>query len=202
MALWLFRWPQFCLSFLSALYNLTWNKFFYNITLISAFKSRLKSRECCTFFDFTEFLQHKIKSRCKNNSTFRIFTTWHSWNGLRRLWKRCDVVKIMASLIFLQHRHDARIAFWRGAWFGPGTTVKVRGPLLDFPVFLNIMEKFKKLRHIEIPCGIWYTLFISNDRNGAVNWRTIRRNNGLRKKKFWWRSVMTVLRNTDSTEQA
>ena len=86
------------------------------------------------FYDFSEFLQHKIKSRCKNNWTFRIFTTWHSWNGLRRLWTRCDVVKTPAFLIFVQHRSGAlwssvKISasdFDRCPWFPSGTTIKAR----------------------------------------------------------------------------
>ena len=48
----------------------------------------------------------------------------------------------------------------------------------------NSLYEILNMNHIEIPYGIWYTLFISNDRNGVVNWRTIRRNNGMRKKKL------------------
>ena len=36
------------------------NEFFYNITPTSAYKPQMKSCECCTFFDFAEFIQHDI----------------------------------------------------------------------------------------------------------------------------------------------
>ena len=48
---------------------------------------------------------------------------------------------------------------------------------------------------------IYGILYIANDRNETANWRIIQRNNGMRNKQLSWRSVMTVLRNTDSTGQ-
>lgn len=89
-------------------------RIFYNMTLTSAFKAKLKSRECCTFFWSAEFLQHKIKkikSCCKNNSNLGFFTTLRTQGGSQKLWERCDVVKITASLIFVQHWADKNNKF-------------------------------------------------------------------------------------------
>lgn len=44
---------------------------------------------------------------------------------------------------------------------------------------------------------IYGILFISNDRNEVMSWRTIRKSSGMRKRKFSWRSVLTALPNTD-----
>lgn len=39
------------------------------------------------------------------------FTTLRTQGGLQKLWERCDVVKITASLIFVQHRADKNNKF-------------------------------------------------------------------------------------------
>lgn len=39
------------------------------------------------------------------------FTTLRPQGGLHKLWERCDVVKITASLIFVQHRADKNNKF-------------------------------------------------------------------------------------------
>lgn len=39
------------------------------------------------------------------------FTTLRPQGGLQKLWERCDVVKITASLIFVQHRADKNNKF-------------------------------------------------------------------------------------------
>ena len=42
---------------------------FYNMTLTSAFKSKLKSRECCTFFDLQNFYNIKLNNVVKTTRT-------------------------------------------------------------------------------------------------------------------------------------
>lgn len=46
---------------------------------------------------------------------------------------------------------------------------------------------------------IYGILYITNDRNEAANWRIIQKNNGMRKRRFSWKSVLTALRNMDCT---